>query len=50
MRITPDRLIAIPWDYAKKAWATDQRKILDVKIQGPKPVPVAKPAPKSKAG
>lgn len=50
VRVTPDRLVAIPWDYAKKAWTTDQRRILDVKIRGPKPAPATKPAPKAKAG
>jgi len=50
VRVTSDRLVAIPWDYVKKAWTTDPRKILDVTIRGPKPAPTAKPAPTVKAG
>ena len=50
VRITSDRLVAVPWDYAKKAWTTNQRKILDVKIQGPQPVATTQPAPKAKVG
>jgi hypothetical protein len=50
VRITSDRLVAIPWDYVKKAWTTDRRKVLDVKIRGPKPTPAARPAPRAKAG
>lgn len=36
VRITGDRLTAIPWNYAKKQWADDARKTLDVPIRGPK--------------
>jgi len=32
VRITPGRLVAIPWDYVRKAWTTDRRKILDVRL------------------
>ncbi len=39
LRISSDRLIAIPYDHAKKRWTDDRRKILDVKIRGPaKPI------------
>ncbi len=33
LRITPDRLIALPYDHAKKAWTESSKKILDVTIQ-----------------
>ena len=35
IRITPDRLVAIPFDYRKAAWTTDKKKILDLSIKGP---------------
>ncbi len=35
LRITPDRLVAIPYDHAKKQWTDNRGKILDVKIRGP---------------
>ncbi len=35
IRITADRLIAIPFNYRDHKWATDDRKILDVPIKGP---------------
>ncbi|HPC96133.1 MAG TPA: hypothetical protein PLU87_14405, partial [Sedimentisphaerales bacterium] len=34
-RITPDRLVAIPFDYTKNAWVTDKDKMLDKPIRGP---------------
>jgi len=34
IRITPDRLVAIPYDYEKKEWDTDPKKTLDVEISG----------------
>ncbi len=36
-RITQDRIVAIPFDYAQRKWATDAKKILDEPIKGPKP-------------
>lgn len=47
IRITRDRLVAVPYDYKAKRWTTDARKILDVKIQGPSPGagPAAHPVP-----
>lgn len=36
IRITPDRLVAIPYDYEKKEWDADPRKTLDVQISGPR--------------
>ena len=36
VRITSDRLIAIPYDYRKKQWNDDPRKQLDTKIRGPR--------------
>jgi len=36
IRITSDRLVAIPYDYEKKEWDTDPRKTLDVPIKGPR--------------
>ncbi len=35
VRITSDRLVAIPFDYEKKAWVTDKGKMLDKTIKGP---------------
>ena len=35
LRITSDRLVAIPFNYRKDSWTTDKRKILDVPIKGP---------------
>jgi len=32
IRITKDRLIAIPYDYTKKAWVSESKKVLDSKI------------------
>ena len=34
IRITSDRLVAIPYDYNKGKWTDDARKILDVNISG----------------
>ena len=35
IRITKDRLIAMPYDFTKKMWVTGVRKVLDKKIKGP---------------
>ena len=35
IRITKDRLIAMPYDFNKKTWVTGSRKVLDKKIKGP---------------
>ena len=35
IRITQDRLIAMPYDFNKKTWVTGSRKVLDKKIKGP---------------
>jgi len=35
IQITKDRLIAMPYDFSKKAWVTGSRKVLDKKIKGP---------------
>jgi len=37
IRITEDRLIAVPFDYVSRRWATGEDKILDAKIKGPLP-------------
>ncbi|MCD6395064.1 MAG: redoxin domain-containing protein [Planctomycetes bacterium] len=37
IRITDDRLIAVPFDYASRRWAAGENKILDAKIKGPLP-------------
>ena len=34
IRITKDRLIAMPYDFTKKAWVSGSRKVLDKKIKG----------------
>ncbi len=35
VRITADRLLALPFDYRKSEWVTDKRTILDIPIKGP---------------
>jgi len=35
IRITPDRLVAIPFNYKENRWASEKQKILDVQIKGP---------------
>ncbi len=35
LRITSDRLLALPFNYRDNQWATDKRKILDTPIRGP---------------
>jgi hypothetical protein len=35
IRITSNRLVAIPYDYGQKTWSKDGRKILDVPVRGP---------------
>jgi len=37
IRITTDRIIAVPFDYTTRQWATADNKILDAKIKGPRP-------------
>lgn len=32
LRITPDRLIAIPYNYETRAWSADKSQVLDVKL------------------
>ena len=33
IRIEKDRLIAIPYDFTKKAWVSESKKVLDIKIK-----------------
>ena len=47
VRITTDRLVAIPFNYDTGKWATDKRKILDVPIKGPAKVTTNKRVPES---
>ncbi len=35
IRITSDRLLALPFNYRENKWATDKRKVLDVAIKDP---------------
>ncbi|NQT13501.1 MAG: hypothetical protein HQ582_12175 [Planctomycetes bacterium] len=35
IRVTPDRLVAIPFDYENNRWSTEPGKILTVSIRGP---------------
>jgi len=39
IRITSDRLVAIPFNYRDNAWTNDERKILDTTIKRPREVP-----------
>lgn len=36
IRITADRLVAIPYDYEKKEWDTDPQRTLNIEIRGPR--------------
>jgi predicted phosphodiesterase len=36
LRITSDRLLAMPYDFVKKEWVEGARKVLNVAIRGPK--------------
>ena len=36
IRIEADRLVAVPFDYEKGQWCADPKRILDVKIKGPR--------------
>jgi len=49
LRITSDRLIAIPYDFKAKTWVTDKNKMLDVKIKGPTAKRTARPTAKPNA-
>jgi len=44
VRVTEDRIVAIPFDYAQRRWATEATKILDAAIKGPKPLAEIKEA------
>ncbi len=35
-RITQTRLVAMPYDFNKRAWVSGNRKVLDIKIKGPR--------------
>jgi peroxiredoxin len=48
IRVTSDRLLVIPFDYEKNEWTTDQRKIVDAAIKGPKETPVERDPSKIK--
>ena len=44
IRITEDRIVAVPFDYVSRQWATGDDKILDAKIKGPRPpAPIKEP-------
>ena len=42
VRITADRLVAIPFNYRDGKWVTDKRKVLDAALKGPARVDVGK--------
>lgn len=42
IRITEKRIVAVPFDFTKREWVTDEGRILDAKIKGPKPVKAIK--------
>ncbi|NQT84137.1 hypothetical protein HQ563_14010 [bacterium] len=44
IRITSDRLVAIPYDYEKKKWVNSPVKVLDVAVKGPDKADIAVPA------
>jgi len=35
LRVTSDRLVAIPFNYKENRWASEKQKILDLQIKGP---------------
>lgn len=39
IRISADRLVAVPYEYHTTSWTTDAKQILDVPIRGPKEQP-----------
>lgn len=43
IRITADRLVALPFNYRDNNWVTDKRKILDTPIKGPAQMRVQEP-------
>ncbi len=43
LRITSDRLLALPFNYRENKWVADRRKILDTPIKGPAKVQVQEP-------
>jgi len=43
IRIEAERLIAVPFDYEKDQWSTNPKKILDIKIKGPRRISVNSP-------
>jgi hypothetical protein len=43
LRITSDRLLALPFNYQENKWVADERKILDTPIKGPARVQVQEP-------
>jgi hypothetical protein len=45
IRITPDRLVAIPFNYETGKWATDKHKVLDTPITGPAKVTMQREVP-----
>jgi hypothetical protein len=44
-RISGDRLLAIPFDYGRKSWISDDNRVLNVKVQGPVEQGAAQPKP-----
>ena len=50
VRISPDRLVAIPFDFKAKKWSEEASKILDFSINGPKAAPADVPKPEPKPG
>jgi hypothetical protein len=44
IRITSDRLVAMPFDYQRGAWVTDKGKMLDKPIEGPAQAKSQEPA------
>ncbi len=47
IRVTSDRLVAIPYRYDNKAWPDDRRKMLDAPIHGPTKSPPTSPGKKA---
>jgi hypothetical protein len=47
IRITPSRLVAVPYDYKAKKWVEDPNLVLDVPIKGPAPAAAPRGAPKA---
>jgi hypothetical protein len=38
-RVTPERIVALPYDYEQKTWVTQSGKMLDMPLHSPAAAP-----------